>query len=619
MLPPDSSPSGNGNGSAHPPTPGSAAARLDSWKDIAAHFRRDIRTVQLWEKREGLPVYRQEHAGRATVYAFREELDAWLQARSQLKAPVPAVQETLPAMQETPTAKLDAESVLTRRFSALVLLFAGLVVVTTVCAVLYVRHVEGTASQLQPSLASGMLAVLPFEDLTPQPATRNQPTDFLVDGLTDAVITDLGRSGQLEVISGSSVMQARGRHEPLPRFAEQLHATTVLEGAIARENGAVRVTARLVDAVHDRQLWAATYSRREQNLIALQDEIAAAIATAVTQNLTGGTPAVSFDARPVNPQARMAWLTGRYLWNQRDEPDMRRAIDQFHQAIALDAGYAPAWAGLADSYNLMAVWGSMRASDAFPQARTAAQQALALDPASAEAWNSLAFEVYRYDWNFAGADSDFRKAIAMNPNYAIAHQWYGEFLGDLREFNASIAELRRARDLDPLSAMVGCDLAEGYFHAGRYAEAEGEVNQILALYPNFIPAHSYLAAIASAAGDAAQAEKEAALDSRLTNDPLPAELMRIHVEGATGQQAQARKDAAALLATKTGAAMLPWQKAQLYFGVGQMDQGYAALEQAYRDHSWWLVTLMVDPGFDMVRNEPRFIAFEKRVGLPAEK
>jgi len=503
MLPPDSSPPGEGNGSAHPPTPGSAAARLDSWKDIAAHFRRDIRTVQLWEKKEGLPVCRQEHAGRATVYAFREELDAWLHARSNLKALASVVQEAATARQETPTAEpaaeSDAESSLARRFSALVLLFAGVVVLTTVCAVLYVRHVERIASQPQPSLASGMLAVLPFEDLTPQPASRNQPTDFLVDGLTDALITDLGRSGQLRVISGSSVMQARGQHEPLPRFAEQLHAAIVLEGAVARENGSVRVTARLVDAVHDRQLWAATYSRREQDLIALQDEIAAAIATAVTQNLTGGTPAVSFDARPVNPQARVAWLTGRYLWNQRDEPDMRKAIDQFHQAIALDAGYAPAWAGLADSYNLMAVWGSMRASDAFPQARAAAQQALALDPSSAEAWNSLAFEEYRYDWNFAGADADFRKAIAMNPNYAIAHQWYGEFLGDLRDFNKSIAELRRARDLDPLSAMVGCDLAEGYFHAGRYAEAEAEVNRILALYPNFIPAHSYLAAIASAA------------------------------------------------------------------------------------------------------------------------
>ncbi|MGC2618610.1 MAG: hypothetical protein WA414_06170 [Acidobacteriaceae bacterium] len=609
MPPPESSSHGVGNGGAPPQHPGSAATRLDSWKDIAAHFRRDIRTVQLWEKKEGLPIYRQEHAGRATVYAYREELDAWLRDRSQLKPP-PVAHEAVPTVP-------DAAATPPSRKSALLLLFGAIIVCTTTIAILYVRHMERTASQPPASLASGMLAVLPFEDLSAQAKSENEPTDFLADGLTDALITDLGRSGRLRVISGRSVMQFRGQHEPLPRYAAQLHATTVLEGAVAREGGAVRVTARLVDAAHDRQLWAATYSRPERDMMSLQDEIAGAIATAVTENLTGDTPGVNFEARPVNPQARIAYLTGRYLWNQRDEPDMRKAIDQFHQAIALDAGYAPAWSGLADSYNLMAVWGSMSAAEAFPQARAAAQQALALDPSSAEAWNSLAFEVYRYEWDFAGADADFRKAIAANPNYAIAHQWYGEFLGDLRRFDDSIAELRRAKDLDPLSAMVGCDLADGYFHAGRYAEATAEVNRILELYPNFIPAHSYLASISSAAGDTMQAEKEATLESRLNNDPLPARLMHIHAESVTGRQRQAREDVAALLATRAGAAMLPWEKAQIYFNVGELDQGYAALDQAYQEHSWWLVTLMVDPGFDVVRDQPRFITLEKRVGLPA--
>jgi TolB-like protein/Tfp pilus assembly protein PilF len=610
-----------GNGSTELRVPGNGAARLDSWKEIAAFFDRDIRTVQLWEKKEGLPVYRHEHAGRPTVYAYPAELDAWLRMRTQVKsAPAPAAErepDVQPARPAESVADPAASPSSAPRLAALILLFVAIALGTGILAVLYGRH---RASQReQPPPATGMLAVLPFEDLTPQPsASSSTPTsDFLVDGLTDDLITDLGRGGRLQVISRLSVMQFHGQHASLPAVAAQLHAATVLEGEVAREGTTVRVTARLVDALHDHQLWAETYRRSEPNTIGLQDEIAADIATAVTQALTGETSTVSFDARPVDPQVRIAYLTGRYLWNQRTEPAMRRAIDQFHQAIAIDSGYAPAWAGLADSYNLMAVWGSMRASDAFPQARADAEQALALDGSSAEAWNSLAFEAYRYEWDFAGADADFRKAIAANPNYAVAHQWYGEFLGDLRRFDESIAELRHARDLDPLSAMVSCDLADGYFHAGRFAEARAEAERVLTLYPDFEPAHNYLASIDLESGDSAQAEREAEAYSRLTGDPAGAKAVHIHVEAIAGQEDKARADLHALLATPGGAAMIPYQKAALYFEAGENEAGYAALEQAFQQRSWWLVTLMVDPGFDSVRREPRFLALEKRVGLPA--
>jgi Tfp pilus assembly protein PilF len=325
---------------------------------------------------------------------------------------------------------------------------------------------------------------------------------------------------------------------------------------------------------------------------------------------------MSFDTHPVDPQVRLAYLTGLYFWNQRNEEGLLKAIDYFRQAIAKDPAYAPAYSGLADSYNLLAVWGRLPSADAFPQARTAAQVALSLDSSSAQAYTSLAFETCRYEWNFSQGESYFRKAIELNPNYATAHQWYGEFLGDVRRFDESIAELRKAKDLDPLSAIVGSDLATGYIHAGRYPEAITELKRVLAIYPNFVPAHNYLAGAYNSAGDWANAGKEEETYGRLSGDNAPLEVMRISHEAIAGNAAKARSDLEAFWQNRNGAGISAYQKAQMYFIVDEKDKGYDALEQAYRERSWWLVTLMVDAGFDTVRDEPRFRQFMQRVGLP---
>ena len=593
---PSRSSAGNDAPSGGPGSTGKIAARLDSWKDIAGYFQRDIRTVQLWEKKEGLPVHRHGHAGRSSVYAYPEELDAWLRTRSRAPEAVPE-----PEAQPQPR----------RRFRAPVWWLAAAILVCVTAIFLARREMQ----RRQPrTLASRMLAVLPFTDLTSPQFPGGQ--DFLVDGLTDDLITDLGRSGQLSVMSSRSTIRFRGRHDGVRDVAKQLRATLILDGSVAREGQTVRVTAQLLDAAEDRQLWAGTYNLTQSDVMALQDEVAAEMAEDVIHALTGAAPAAEIAARPVNPQARIDTLTGRYLLEQRNQADMLRAIAYFRQAIALDKGYAPAWAGLADSYNLMTVWGGMPSAQAFPQARAAAERALALDPNSAEAYNSLAFEVYRYEWDFPRADEDFRRAIALDPSYAVAHQWYGEFLGDLRRFDESIAELRRARDLDPLSAMVGSDLADGYLHAGRYAEAEAELRRILSLYPNFIPAHSYLASVCATAGQMECAEKETRTYAQLSGDSLSLKVFQLRQDQLAGKTAEARKQLRVLLRSRAGAGLVPYQKAQLCFAAGETEAGYAELETAYREHSWWLVTMMVDPGFDAVRSEPRFVAMEKRVGLP---
>lgn len=583
----------NGSNGAAPQT----ATRLDSWKDIAGYFQRDIRTVQLWEKKEGLPVHRHGHKGRSSVYAYPEELDAWLQTRARGHE---AILRSEPEGQQIPRPRRGTRGWWLAAAIALV------------CAAGILLHRYRT--QRHEPLASRMLAVLPFADL--KLSQPREGGDYFADGFTDDLITDLGRSGQIAVMSSRSTAQFQGRRDLTRKIAERLHVSLILDGTVAQEGNTVRVTAQLLDANEDRQLWAGSYTGTQAGMLALQDDIAGEIAGDVIQALTGKRSQSDSDLKPADPQVRIDTLTGHYLWEQRNEADMRRAIAYFRQAIALDSGYAPAWVGLADSYNLMAVWGKMPSTQAFPQARSAAAMALSLDPNSAEAYNSLAFEVYRYEWDFPQADEDFRRAIALNPNYAVAHQWYGEFLGDLRRFDESIAELRRAKALDPLSPMVGSDLADGYIHAGRYAEAEAELRRILALHPNFVPAHSYLASACQAAGQTECADQELKTYVMLSGDTLSLKMFQLHQEALAGKTAEARRDLGRLVRSASWADLQPYQKAQLYFDAGELDAGYVELERAYRQRSWWLATLMVDPGFDSVRTQPRFIAMEKRVGLP---
>jgi len=574
--------------------------KLNSWKEIASYLDRDPRTVQLWEKYEGLPVHRLTHRTRASVYAYTGEVDAWLRARSgqsaaELISATPAI-----------SAGMTARALLRARP------YVGAGVATALAGLLAAGLWAVKVHSAPRPLPAGMIVVLPFEN-------QNSSDDLLVDGLTDSLIADLGKSGGIQVISRQSVMPFKGRHLPLPQIAGQLHAALALEGTVAQVGDEWRVTVELLDAAQDRHLWGATYTRRTDEILSREDELASAIAAAVTMKLTGtAAPAALDSTAAANPQARQAYLTGRFYWNQRDLPGLQKAVSYFDQAIAIDAKYAPAYAGLADSYDLLTDRGGLPTQEAFHRAKAAAQAALALDPGSAEAYNALAVATCRQDWDFAAAEQDFKKAIALDPNYAVAHQWYGEFLGDLRRFDQSIAELKKAKELDPLSPMVGADLADGYLHAGRYAEAEAELQRILDLYPDFVPAHRYLGTVLVVQSKFDQAASEARIYQQQTGDQTLLQSVEIRRLVAAGKLDEARAEVQQLLNGKNGAAFNSYQRAGFYFMTGNTDAAYAALQDAYRERSWWLVTMLVDPGFDGIRNEPRFQDLARRVGLPLD-
>jgi TolB-like protein len=583
----------------------SLGSRLNSWKEIATYLDRDIRTVQLWEKKEGLPVHRHAHAARASVYAYTVEIDAWQKNRRiQLGETASSSAEATPVVPQADPPqehrRVRPTYVISGAVLALVLVAGGLA---------YWRQANRSKVNLYEHAT---IAVLPFEDLSAGPIEG-----YVADGLTDDLITNLGRTNQLQLISRTSISRFKGRRESLPQMAQELHANLVLEGTVAYVGKRARITVQLIDARNDHHIWANSYEREFDNVISLQDEVAHEVATAVLHKLTGATATPAIPARPVDPAVRVAYLHGRYFWNKRDEAGLKQALVYFNQAIAKDPQYVPAYAGLADSYNLLSVWGSLPEHEAFPKAKAAAQKALELDPSSAEAYTSLAFETYRNDWDFSRAEMYFQKAIQLNPNYATAHQWYGEFLGDLKRSEQSIAESRKAEELDPLSTIVGSDLADSYLHAGRYQDAVTELKRILTMDANFVPAHRYLAGVYELIGESAMAAEEREKYVRLSGDKAAFETERIRQMFAAGKQTEARQAAESLLKNPGKGRTNYFYMAGVYASVGEREKAFECLERVYQEHSWWLVGLLVDPELAPLRDDPRFLDLAHRIGLPA--
>ncbi len=327
------------------------------------------------------------------------------------------------------------------------------------------------------------LAVLPLQNLSGDAAQ-----DYFADGMTDELITGLAMLGNLRVISRTSVMRYKTTTEPLPQIAQELKVDAVVEGTVERWGNRVRIRAQLIRAAPEQNLWAESYDRNLSDVLSLQSEAAHDIIEHIRGKVSGGQ---RLDIRHrVDPEVYDLFLRGRYYWNRRTKADFEKAIGYFSDAVRKDPGYALAYVGLADCYNLS---GSL-------QGKTAAEKAVALDDSLGEAHTSLAYAKQNFDWDFAGAEKEFRHALELNPNYAIAHQWYATFLSDMGRHQEAIAEIERAIQLDPLSVNVNTAAAVVYYFARQFDRAEKQAKNALELDPNFYSAHSWLADVYQATG-----------------------------------------------------------------------------------------------------------------------
>jgi TolB-like protein/DNA-binding winged helix-turn-helix (wHTH) protein len=462
-----------------------------------------------------------------------------------------------------------------------------------------------------PLLKIESLAVLPLENLS-----RDPEQEYFADGMTEALITDLGKIRTLRVISRTSVMQYKGTKKPLPEIARELKVDAVLEGTVARSGNRVRVTANLLHAPTDRHLWAETYEGDLGDVLALQGEVARAIAEQVRIKLTPEEQARFAPARPVSPEAHDAYLKGRYYWNFRTESGLKKSIEYFQQAIEKDPGYALAYAGLADSYGSLADWGSLAPKAADPLTRSAALKAMQMDETLAEPHATLGGIKTSFDFDFPGAEKEYKRALELNPSYASGHMWYATYLTWMARHNEAIAEIKRAQELDPLSLIINAIAGCVFCYARRYDEAIAECRRALELNPGFYPAHLYLGMAYEWEKQYAQAISEYEKAAALEPGNLRARVSLGCAYAAAGKRTEALGIVSNLIQLSKRRYVSPYGIACIYAALGDVDQACAWLEKAYEDRADGLYNLKVSPRFDPLRSDPRFRDLLRRMNLP---
>jgi tetratricopeptide (TPR) repeat protein len=309
------------------------------------------------------------------------------------------------------------------------------------------------------------------------------------------LITDLGQISALRVISRTSVMSYKRARKPLPQIARELSVDAVVEGTVLRSGEQVRITAQLIQATDDKHLWSQSYEGDLRDTLALQNNVARAIAEQIRITLKPREQAALKSIKVVNPEAYVSYLKGRYFWNKRTADGLKTAVAYFNQAIEEDPSYAQAYSGLADTYALLGDWqyAVMTPKEALPKAKAAAIKAVELDSTLGEAHNSLAFCLDGFDWDFESAEKEFLRAIELNPGYATAHHWYAWHLSLVGRNSEAIAEMRKAQNLDPLSLIINADLAELLLIAHSYDESMQQSRKTIEMDSNFALAHNQLA------------------------------------------------------------------------------------------------------------------------------
>ena len=455
------------------------------------------------------------------------------------------------------------------------------------------------------------LAVLPFESLS-----NDASQDYFADGMTDELISDLGQISALRVISRTSVMGYKHARKPLPQIARELNVDAVVEGTVLHSGDRVRITAQLIEASVDRHLWSQSYEGELRNTLELQNKVASAIADQIRVNLNPQERAALKKAQVVDPEAYESFLKGRYFWNKRTAEGLKVARAYFDQAIEEDPKYAEAYSGLADTYALLGDWqyAVMTPKEALPKAKAAAIKALELDSALGEAHNSLAFCLDGFDWDFESAGKEFRRSIELNPGYATAHHWYAWHLSLLGRNEEAIAEMRKAQSLDPLSLIINADLAEFLLIAHFYDESIKQSRKVIEMDPNFAFAHNQLgqAYLQNHMPGEAVAELKTAVQLSGGSPASLANLARAWV--AFGNRSEAEKILSDLKKRSNPNYSYSPEIAVIYVALGDSDQAMAWLEKGYEDR--FNPGVLLRPGFDALRSDPRFQSLVRRIGLP---
>ena len=454
------------------------------------------------------------------------------------------------------------------------------------------------------------LAILPFAN-----ASNDTDTDYLSDGITESIINNLSQVPRLRVMARSTVFRYKGRESDPREVGRDLGVRAVLTGRLLQRGELLVIKAELVDAVDGSQLWGEQYNRKIADLISIEEEISKEISEKLRLKLSGAQKKRLTKRHTENTDAYQLYLKGRYHWNKRIEEELKKGIQYFEQAISVDPSYALAYAGLADSYNILVSYSALAPKEAFPKAKLAAERALEIDERLGEAHASLAFVRFGFDWDFPEAEREFKRSIELNPGYAAAHQWYAIYLAAVERLEEAKTEITRAQDLDPLSLPIMTNVGWIHHLSRRYDRAIEAFKKALEMDPYFILARRRLGQSyeQKAMFDEAIAEFQKTLAIFAGDTETIAALG--HAYAASGRVAEAHSIIEKLTELGTQRYIPSYFNARIYTALGQTDQAFEWLEKAYEERYGFLVYMKVEPSFDPLRQDSRFLELARRVGL----
>jgi TolB-like protein/DNA-binding winged helix-turn-helix (wHTH) protein/Tfp pilus assembly protein PilF len=463
-----------------------------------------------------------------------------------------------------------------------------------------------------PSRGKVMLGVMPFENLSGDPEQ-----EYFSDGMTEELIAQLGslQPAKLGVIARTSAMTYKGGNRDIRQIGGELGIDYVLEGSVRREGERVRITAQLIQVSDQTHLWSESYERSAQNTLAVQTDVAQSIARVLALKLLPREPTSRTADAAVSADAYDAFLKGRYLWNKGRSDDVEKSIAFYNQALELAPGYAPALAGLADSYILLGMYYTIPPTDAYAKAKPAAMRALELDDGLAEAHTALGTILFRFGWAWTEAEAEFKRAIELNPSYGRAHHDYAWLLVALERFDEAVNEIKRAQELDPLSPLANSDVGWVYLRARRYDDAISQIERTLELEPEFASAQACLERAYRLKGmnkEAVDSARKSMIRSGATSQELSA-LEKQDSEAAIRSvllwRLKQREEVARNRRTS------PYWFAAQHTELGEVDAAFEWLEKAFNERDSELVSLKVDPAFDGVRSDARYVVLVRRIGL----
>lgn len=464
---------------------------------------------------------------------------------------------------------------------------------------------------INTDLPKDRVAVLPFTNISP-----DQADEYFADGMTEELISSVSKTKGLRVIARTSVMRYKGTQKNIAEVGRELNVGSILEGSVRKVGDKLRITVQLIDTSNEEPHWSQEYDRELRDVFAIQSDIAQKVVEALREHVLGLVPGHEEGRATTSTEAYINYLRGRQFWNKRTEDDLKRSIGSFEEALKIDGNYANAYTGLADSYATLALLEFMAPQEAYPRAKEAVDKALSINPRLAEAHTSLGLIRFQYDWDWKGAEEEFREAIGINPNYAPAHHFFADYLKALGRFDEALMEIEKAQELDPLSLAINTGVGHVLYLSGQYDKAIGQYRKAVELDPGFMVTHVWFGRPYLEKGMYAEAISELETAVRLSGESTLALAMLGHGLASAGRRDEAMKILEKLMERSKTRYVPSYWIAVIYNGLRERQQVIGWMWKAFEERSSWLVWSNVEPRFAWLKDDQEFASLLKAMKFP---